>query len=445
MLAPFLFDVSSLSYVPGMGSRPGRSSSCVMVGTAAEPSSYLSQVPMGAPDAILGIAEAFRASTAPNKVNVAIGAYRDDKGSPWVLPAVRAAEARLLERGEKKEYAGIDGLPDFLDKAMRFAYGNDCKELAEGRIAAVQTLSGTGACRIAGEFYRRFLPEGTEIYLPNPTWGNHVQIMQEAGLGVKRYRYCERSSCTLDLAGLLEDIQAAPEGSIFLLHACAHNPTGVDPSEAQWEEISQALLTRQHHVMLDCAYQGFASGDAERDSFSIRKMLADGHSLLLAQSFAKNFGLYGERVGSLSVACADRAEAQRVLSQLKRLIRPMYSSPPIHGALIVSEVLGDEQLSAQYYEECAQMAARILTMRTLLRERLEAAGSEHDWQRITDQIGMFAYTGMTGEMCDALTSEHDIFLTRDGRISLAGINEGNVDTVANAIHAVTKGQTLGGD
>jgi aspartate aminotransferase len=407
--------------------------------------SYLAEVPMGAPDAILGIAEAFRASSANDKVNVAVGAYRDSDGLPWVLPAVQAAEARLLARGEKKEYAPIDGLPAFLERATRFAFGADCAALNEGRIAAVQTLSGTGACRIAAEFYERFLPRGTLVYLPDPTWGNHVQIMQEAGLEVRRYRYCERSSCTLDIAGFLQDLHAAPEGSIFLLHACAHNPTGVDPSLAQWDEISKALLAKRHHVLLDCAYQGFASGDAEQDAFSIRKLLADGHSLLLAQSFAKNFGLYGERVGTLSVACTDREEATRVLSQLKRIIRPMYSSPPIHGALIIAEVLGDEALSAQYYAECAEMAMRIKRMRSLLRQRLAAAGSEHDWQRITDQIGMFAYTGMSTEMCDALTAEHNIFLTRDGRISLAGINEENVDYVAQAIHTVSTGQALGSD
>lgn len=437
-----LVSTFSMSFVP-QASRPCRSSSCVTMSAASE--TYLSKVPMGPPDAILGIAAAFRESTAPGKVNVAIGAYRDDSGSPWVLPAVRAAEARLLERGEKKEYAGIDGLPGFLEVAMRFAYGADCKALDDGRIAAVQTLSGTGACRIAGEFYKRYLPQGTKVYLPDPTWGNHVQIMKEAGLEVARYRYCDRSDCTLDQAGLLADIGSAPDGSIFLLHACAHNPTGVDPSAAQWDEISAALLKKGHHVMLDCAYQGFASGDAEADAFAIRKMLADGHSLLLAQSFAKNFGLYGERVGSLSVVCADKEESGRVLSQLKRIIRPMYSSPPIHGALIVNEVLSDEALSKQYYEECAQMAKRILRMRAVLRSALEKAGSTHDWQRITDQIGMFAYTGMTGAMCDALIAEHSIFLTRDGRISLAGINDDNVDAVATAIHAVTKGQELGGD
>ena len=435
-----LVSTLSMSFAPQLVSRPCVSSSCV---TMSAGDSYLSKVPMGPPDAILGIAQDFVASTAPGKVNVAIGAYRDAEGKPWVLPSVRAAEAKLLERGVNKEYAGIVGLPGFLEVAMRFAYGADCAALDEGRIAATQTLSGTGACRIAGEFYKRYLPEGTAVYLPDPTWGNHVAIMQEAGLEVKRYRYCDRKTCGLDCAGLLDDIAKAPDGSIFLLHACAHNPTGVDPSEAQWDEISAAILKKGHHVLLDCAYQGFASGDAEKDAFAIRKFLKDGHSLLLAQSFAKNFGLYGERVGSLSVACKDKEECGRVLSQIKRIIRPMYSSPPIHGALIVNEVLSDEALSKQYYKECTQMADRILKMRSLLREAIEAQGSEHNWERITDQIGMFAFTGMSKAMCDELTDEHAIFLTKDGRISIAGLNEDNVATVARAIHKVTHGKPIG--
>jgi len=413
------------------------------VGTRCGASDYLADVPQGAPDAILGIAQAFRESTAPGKVNLAVGAYRDDGGTPFVLPSVREAEKRLLERGEKKEYAPIDGLPAFRKLALEFAYGSDCSALKEGRIAAVQTLSGTGACRIAGEFYSRFLRKGTAIYVSDPTWGNHIPIMQLAGLEVRRYRYLDRKRNALDIEGYLADIAAAPEGSIFLLHACAHNPTGVDPSRAQWDQISDALLARGHHVLMDCAYQGFASGDAEADSYAIRRFLDAGHSLVLAQSFAKNFGLYGERVGTLSVACLDAAEAARVLSQLKLIIRPMYSSPPIHGALIVSEVLGDEPLRAQYYGECAAMAERINSMRTLLRTELEASGSTHDWQHVTDQIGMFAFTGMSAEMCDELTEKHSIFLTKDGRISIAGINSANVQAIAEAIHDVTDGKPIG--
>lgn len=410
---------------------------------AAMTTDYQKDIPQGPPDAILGFAQAFRESTASGKVNLVVGAYRDDDGAPFVLPSVAEAEKRLLARGEKKEYAPIDGNPAFTKKALQFAYGEDCAALAEGRIAGVQTLSGTGACRIAGEFYARFLPKGTAIYASDPTWGNHIPIMQLAGLEVKRYKYLDRSTNTLDFAGFMADIDAAPSGSIFLIHACAHNPTGVDPTKDQWEQISKALLAKKHHVLLDCAYQGFASGDAEADAYAIRKFLADGHSMLLAQSFAKNFGLYGERVGTLSAVCPDAETAGRVLSQLKLIIRPMYSSPPIHGALIVNEVLGDEALRAQYYAECKGMAERIGEMRTRLRAEIEGAGSSHDWSHVTEQIGMFAFTGMSKEMCDELTDKHAIFLTKDGRISIAGLNSGNIATVAKAIHAVTDGKKLG--
>ncbi len=405
--------------------------------------SYLDGVPQGAPDAILGLAADFRASTAPNKVNLVVGAYRGSDGKPWVLPSVKEAEGRLLERGEFKEYAPIDGNARFTERALRFAYG-DSAALAEGRVAGVQTLSGTGACRLAGEFYSRFLPAGTAIYVSDPTWGNHIPIMERAGLEVRRYAYLDRSTNSLDFDGLISSINDAPSGSIFLLHACAHNPTGVDPSREQWRSVSDAILAKGHHVLMDCAYQGFASGDADADASAIRFFVDAGHSLLLAQSFAKNFGLYGERVGTLSAVCASSEQAAKVLSQLKLIIRPMYSSPPIHGALIVDEVLGDAALTAQYYDECKQMADRISAMRSLLVSELGAAGSSHDWSHITDQIGMFAFTGLTPSMCDELTAKHAIFLTKDGRISIAGINPGNAATIAAAIHDVTDGKDLGG-
>ena len=432
-----LLSVTSLSLQAGAPPVHRASRHAVVRAAAAD---YLKEIEQGPPDAILGIAANFRASTAENKVNVAVGAYRTNEGVPWVLPSVREAEQRILAAGKNKEYAPIEGLGDFVGHAMEFAYGKDCAALKEGRIAAVQTLSGTGACRIAGEFYSRFLPRGTatEVYLPDPTWGNHVPIMGNAGLQVKRYRYLNRKTNGLDIDGLLADVEAAPDGSVFLLHACAHNPTGVDPSDEQWGAISKAILAKGHHVLMDCAYQGFASGDAEADASAIRRFLDDGHSLLLAQSFAKNFGLYGERVGTLSVACADAAEKERVMSQLKLIIRPMYSSPPIHGARIVKEVLGDDKLRAQWTGECKAMAARIQEMRALLREGLKAAGSTKDWSHITDQIGMFAYTGLSKDQVQKMRDESAVYCTLDGRISVAGLNKNNVAYVAAAIHAVSK-------
>ena len=244
----------SHSHLPNVVADLRRARCLSSPGLAPMPS-YLDDVPQGEPDAILGIAQAFRESTQSGKVNLVIGAYRDDKGNPYVLPSVAEAEKRCQTRGEYKEYAPIDGLADFTKHALAFAYGESCAALSEGRIAGVQTLSGTGACRIAGEFYARFLPKGTAIHVSDPTWGNHIPIMQLSGLEVKRYKYLNRATNGLDLAGFLADIEGAASGSIFLLHACAHNPTGVDPTQAQWDAISQAILAKGHHVLMDCAYQ----------------------------------------------------------------------------------------------------------------------------------------------------------------------------------------------
>jgi aspartate aminotransferase len=259
-------------------------------------------------------------------------------------------------------------------------------------MAAVQTLSGTGACRIGGEFLSKFFPV-KKIYIPDPTWGNHIAIFEECGLEVVRYRYYNRATNGLNFDGMLEDLKAAPEGAVVLLHACAHNPTGCDPSKEQWQTISALIKEKNLQVFFDSAYQGFASGDAEADGFALRYFVEQGHNVMLAQSFAKNFGLYGERCGTLSFVTNNADEKERVMSQVKRIIRPMYSSPPVHGSSIVRTVLTNEELTKQYYEECAFMANRIGSMRKLLVDELKNAGSTHDWSHITSQIGMFAYTG----------------------------------------------------
>jgi aspartate aminotransferase len=405
--------------------------------TATE--NYLAEIPMGAPDAILGIAENFKKCTDPKKVNVCVGAYRDENGKPWILPSVREAEKIMLDDpNENKEYASISGDAAYVNEAIKFAYGQNADL---DKLAAVQTLSGTGACRIGGHFLAKYAPV-KKIYIPDPTWGNHIQIFQEAGLEVIRYRYYDRSTNGLNLDGMLEDIKAAPNGAIVLLHACAHNPTGCDPTKEQWKVVSDLCKEKNLIVFFDSAYQGFASGDAEADAFALRMFVEEGHNVLLAQSFAKNFGLYGERCGTLSVVTSGAEEKERVLSQLKRIIRPMYSSPPIHGSSIVRTVLTNEELTKQYYEECAFMANRIGSMRKELVLKLKEAGSTHDWSHITSQIGMFAYTGMNAEMCDRLTNDYSIFLTKDGRISLAGLNEKNVGYVADAIHVVTDGKSI---
>jgi aspartate aminotransferase len=408
-------------------------------------SSYLGNIPVGKPDAILGINESYKSCTDPRKVNVCVGAYRDSLGMPWILPSVKLAERRLLDDpSTNKEYAPIAGDDKYVDLALKFAYGPD---VDMSNIAGIQTLSGTGACRVGGHFLSKFVPKPhgmskVPIYIPSPTWGNHISIFEETDMDVRRYRYYDYGTNRLDYHGLIEDITNAPDGSVILLHACAHNPTGCDPTMEQWRDISDLILSKGHVVFFDSAYQGFASGDAELDARALRYFVSRGHNVLLAQSFAKNFGLYGERAGTISVVCSNANERSAVLSQLKLIVRPMYSSPPVHGSNIVRTVLTDPELTSMYYENCRAMAERIRSMRERLVNVLGEVGSVHDWSHVTSQIGMFAFTGMSSDMCDALTSEYSIFLTRDGRISLAGLNDGNIEYVARAIHAVTDGKAI---
>lgn len=328
------------------------------------------------------------------------------------------------------------GDPAFVDCALKFGYGADSMPLQEGRIQGVQALSGTGGLRVMGEALRRHGHK--HIYVPNPSWGNHIPIFRNSGLEVRRYRYYDAESSDLDFDNLVYDLRDAPEGSCVLLHACAHNPTGMDPSMEQWEAISSVVKERKLFPFFDCAYQGFASGNAEQDAAAVRMFVEEGHLIAMVQSFSKNFGLYGHRVGALSVVGSSAEEASRVVSQLKMVIRPMYSNPPRHGARVVSTILSDPAMAEAFRDQCRGMADRINTMRTELRGRLEASGSTKKWDHITKQIGMFAYSGMTEEEVTKLRDKHHIYCTMDGRISMAGVTSGNVDYIANSIHDVTK-------
>ncbi|CAI5745698.1 unnamed protein product [Peronospora destructor] len=410
--------------------------------TKAATGHWLASVPMGPADPILGLTERFNKDTDSRKVSLGVGAYRDDDSKPYVLPSVLKAEKRIMAAGKNKEYAGIAGIKDFVDLSLQFAYGEDSEALKEGRITGVQTISGTGAVRLAGEFFVKFMGQKTPVYLPNPTWGNHIPIMENAGMDVRRYTYYEPASRGLDFSGLMNDMEGAPNGSVFLLHACAHNPTGVDPTIDQWKQIADVMKVKKHVPFFDCAYQGFASGDATRDAAAIRHFVKEGHNIILSQSYAKNFGLYGERVGALSVVTASKEEAERVQSQLKIIIRPMYSNPPIHGSLIVSTILSDAQLKKQWYSECKSMADRIISMRTALRSAVEkidkANGVKSDWRHITDQIGMFCYTGLTEAQVMRMIEKHHIYLTKDGRVSMAGVTTKNVEYIAQSIAEVAQ-------
>jgi aspartate aminotransferase len=336
-----------------------------------------------------------------------------------------------------KEYAGITGVPSFTKAAALLAYGPDSAPIKDDLVVITQSISGTGALRIGGAFLERFYPGAKTIYIPNPSWANHAAVFKDSGLKVEKYRYYNKDTIGLDFDGLIADIKSMPKGSIILLHACAHNPTGVDPTEDQWRAISKAVKEGDHFPFFDMAYQGFASGSTDQDAFALRHFVSEGHTPVLAQSFAKNMGLYGERVGAFSIVTTSAEEKKRVDSQVKILVRPMYSNPPIHGARIASEVLNNPTLNKQWLGEVKGMADRIITMRALLKKDLEDLGSKRDWSHITSQIGMFCFTGLTPEQMDVLAKEHSVYATKDGRISVAGITSGNVKRLAQSIFKIT--------
>lgn len=395
-----------------------------------------SQIPQGPPDAILGITEAFKADSNPEKINLGVGAYRDDKGKPFVLPSVRQAEKKIVESSLDKEYAGITGVPAFTKAALQLAYGPDSAPIKEDRVVITQSISGTGALRIGGAFLERFYPGAKTIYIPNPSWANHNAVFKDSGLKVEKYRYYNKDTIGLDFEGLIADIKAMPKGSIVLLHACAHNPTGVDPTQQQWHQIASVVKDKNHFVLFDNAYQGFASGDLDRDAYAVRHFLQCGLQFIVTQSFAKNFGLYAERIGACSVVTDSRHEASCVRSQLKLISRATFSNPPIHGALIVSIILSNDELTSLWKSELSTMAERIIRMRKLLLEALQANGTPGDWQHIVNQIGMFSYTGLTARQVEQLTKRHSVYLTADGRISMAGLSAKTCPVLADAIKDV---------
>ncbi|CAB4064808.1 GOT2 [Lepeophtheirus salmonis] len=356
--------------------------------------SWWTGVEMGPPDAILGVTELFKKDSNPKKMNLGVGAYRDDEGKPFILPSVRKAEEKIFNANMNHEYSTIVGDATFNKLSAELAFG---------------------ALRIGAAYLSKWFPgkkKKTTVYLPKPSWGNHTPIFKHCGMEVASYRYYDPNTCGFDFEGTCEDIKRIPEKSVILLHACAHNPTGVDPKPTQWKELSTLIKERNLYVFFDMAYQGFASGNVDGDAFAVRQFLNDGHNICLSQSYAKNMGLYGERIGAFSVVCNDKEEAARVASQIKILIRPMYSNPPIHGARVVSEILSDPTLRQEWLSDVKGMADRIIKMRHQLKEGLEKEGSSHNWNHITEQI--------------------------DGRISVAGISSSNVGHLAQAMHAVTK-------
>lgn len=404
--------------------------------SAAECGGYLENVLLPPPDAIFLTKKMYEEDKDPRKIDVGVGAYRTDDAKPYVLNVVRKAEAALLaDKSINHEYLPIRGDQEFLKLAAGLLYGQGAAVITENRLALQQGLSGTGSLRIACDFFRKFLGNRT-VYYSNPTWGNHLSIFFEAGLNMASYRYWDAKNRALDINGMLADIKAAPQGSIILLHTCAHNPTGVDPTREQWKQIAAVMKEKDHFPFFDSAYQGFATGDLDNDVWSLRYFVEQGFILACCQSFAKNLGLYGERTGTLSFVCKNAAQARAVEGQLEAIARPMYSNPPKHGALVAKTVMKNPELFAEWKEEMKMMSGRIFAMRKALHGHLVKLGTPGSWEHIVTQIGMFTFLGLTPQQCEILIKKYHIYLLKSSRISMAGLTTKNVEYMANAIHAV---------
>ena len=396
--------------------------------------SFFASVPLAPRDPILGLTEAFIADPNPAKVNLGVGVYQDANGKLPLLDCVRQAEQRLAADPKPRGYLPIDGLPAYLAAVRGLVFGADSPVL--DRVVTVQALGGTGALRVGADFLRRFDPEAS-LLISDPSWENHEALFSRAGFQVGSYRYYDPVARAVDFEGMLDDLAAARPGTIVVLHACCHNPTGYDLTPKQWQRVRETVQQAGLVPFLDMAYQGFAES-LEADARVVRLFAESGLPVLVATSFSKSLSLYGERVGALSVICGDRDEAQRMLSQDKIVIRTNYSNPPTHGAALAATVLTDPELRTLWNAELGGMRDRIKAMRHRLVAGLTAAGVD-DMGFITTQVGMFSYSGLTKDQMVALREQHGVYGTDKGRICVAALNDGNVDYVCRAIAAVRRG------
>ena len=385
-------------------------------------------------DPILTLNEAFGHDARPHKINLSIGIYFDDEGRLPVMRAVREAEGAMLQAIGARPYLPMEGAPNYRQAVQHLLFGAGHEAVTSGRIATIQTLGGSGGLKVGGDFLKRYFPNSS-VWVSDPTWDNHRAMFEGAGFAVNTYPYYDAASGGLRFAEMLAAIRALPEQSIVLLHACCHNPTGVDLSAAQWQELIPVIQARKLIPYLDIAYQGFGDG-IEEDAFAVRALADAGVSFFCASSFSKSFSLYGERCGALSVVCPDAAQAELVLGQMRATIRRNYSSPPTHGGQIVARVLSDPALRAQWAGELDAMRARIKAMREKLHAVLSAKLPGRDFSYFIKQRGMFSYTGLSAEQVDRLREEHAVYLVRSGRMCVAGLNSSNVEATAIAMAAV---------
>jgi len=393
--------------------------------------SLFSAVEMAPRDPILGLNEAFNADTRPNKVNLGVGVYYNEEGRIPLLRAVAEAEQARIAAHAPRGYLPIEGIAAYDNAVQKLLLGNDAALIAEGRVVTTQALGGTGALKVGADFLKRLLPDAV-VAISNPSWENHRALFESAGFPVQNYRYYDATSHGIDRAGLLQDLNELPARSIVVLHACCHNPTGVDLNLNDWKQILEVLRARDHVPFIDIAYQGF--GDSiEEDAAAVRLFAESGMTFFVSSSFSKSFSLYGERVGALSMVTQSRDESARVLSQVKRVIRTNYSNPPTHGATVVASVLNSPELRAMWEAELGEMRSRIREMRLGMVEQLAAKGAKVDFSFVAAQRGMFSYSGLTAEQVERLRVEFGVYAISTGRICAAALNRNNLGTVTDAI------------
>jgi len=396
--------------------------------------SLFSAVETAPRDPILGLNEQFNADPNPAKVNLGVGVYFDDNGKLPLLACVLAAEKTMMDAPKPHGYLPIDGIAAYDAAVKALVFGADSEPVKSGRVATVQALGGTGGLKVGADFLKK-LNGAAKVLISDPSWENHRALFSSAGFKVESYRYYDAQTRSLNFAGMLADLQAAPAGTVVVLHACCHNPTGYDITPAQWDQVIAVVKAKQLVPFLDMAYQGFGHG-LSADGAVIGKFVAAGLMFLVATSFSKSFSLYGERVGALSVLCESKEEAARVLSQLKIVIRTNYSNPPTHGGAIVAAVLGSPELRALWEKELGEMRVRIKAMRQKLVDGLKAAGVKQDMSFITAQIGMFSYSGLSKEQMVRLRNEFGVYGTDTGRMCVAALNSKNIDYVCASIAKV---------
>ena len=396
--------------------------------------SLFSAVQMAPRDPILGLNEQFAADTNPAKVNLGVGVYYDDNGKLPLLQCVQAAEKAMMEAPKARGYLPIDGIAAYDSAVKSLVFGADSEAVTSGRAATVQALGGTGGLKLGADFLKKISPNA-KVLISDPSWENHLALFTNAGFKVESYPYYDAANRSINFAGMLAALQAAPAGTIVVLHACCHNPTGYDITPAQWDQVVAACKAGGLTPFLDMAYQGFGYGIAE-DGAAVQKFVAAGMDIFVSTSFSKSFSLYGERVGALSVLCESKEEAARVLSQLKIVIRTNYSNPPTHGGAVVAAVMADPALRALWEQELGAMRVRIKAMRQKLVDGLKAAGIQQDMSFITRQIGMFSYSGLSKDQMVRLRTEFGVYGTDTGRMCVAALNSKNVEYVCASIAKV---------